>query len=154
MDDARNTSIYPIGAIVAFAGAAVADQAAWMPCDGSALPADQFEQLHTRIGDRYGTGPEPGTFCLPDYRGRFLRGASDVVEVGEVEAAWTGPPTKPFLAAFVGLPTSTNNYGSGWASNGARRTGDGSQTIDTCTSGGDGDTRPVNVSVTHWIRVR
>lgn len=79
----------PVGCVLAYAGpAAVTDTGAgvnldeitvhlaaagWLLCDGRALPCRDFRVLHAVIGTAFGDNG-PGTFCLPDLRGRFVRG--------------------------------------------------------------------------------
>jgi len=45
----------------------------WMVCDGRSLDINAYNVLFQVIGDRYNTGKMQGTFCIPDYRGYFLR---------------------------------------------------------------------------------
>lgn len=145
------SAIYPIGAVVAFAGHTELDvDDAWLPCDGSAYSRTDFEALYARLGDTYGETAD--TFNVPDYRGRFLRGASDTIAAGATEEYATGKPNNPFHATFTNIPRVTMNAGGGSRTNAAKKAG--SATIDTCTTGGDGDTRPVNVYVKHYIRAR
>ena len=44
----------------------------WMACDGRSLPAQDYPELFAMIGYIY--GGSGGNFCVPDYRGYFLRG--------------------------------------------------------------------------------
>ena len=66
----------PVGAIVPFAGDAdsLTGQGAFLPCDGRAVPVSEYPDLFAVLGVRWGAGPDAGQFCLPDLRGRFLRG--------------------------------------------------------------------------------
>lgn len=68
----RNLGI-PAG--VVFQSAATAAPYGYLVCDGSEVLKTDYPALYAAIGDTYGT-PTGGSlyFCLPDYRGRFLRG--------------------------------------------------------------------------------
>lgn len=52
------------------------EQSGWMLCDGRALSAASYPELYAVIGTLYGeTGSGTSQdFCIPDYRGLFLRG--------------------------------------------------------------------------------
>ena len=81
-------SIMPAGTVVAFAG--VIQEAdsptgitidfinaqGWLVCDGSELSIDAYPRLFASLGNTYGGYEYQRTFCLPDYRGMFLRGIS------------------------------------------------------------------------------
>jgi microcystin-dependent protein len=63
-----------VGEIMTFAGETVPDQ--FMACDGSAISRATYTELFEAIGVTHGVGNGITTFNLPDYRGRFLRGAN------------------------------------------------------------------------------
>lgn len=65
----------PVGTIVPFAGAKSKIPDGWLYCDGTPLNTSDYPQLFDAIG--YGWGGSGGTFYLPDFRGLFMRGASD-----------------------------------------------------------------------------
>ncbi len=73
----------PVGFVMAFPGEEQAlspQKATWMICDGRSLVIRQYPSLFRCIGWTYGLGKDPQgrtTFNLPDYRGYFLRGASE-----------------------------------------------------------------------------
>jgi microcystin-dependent protein len=74
--------IPPIGSIVAFAGPSSLgprDADGWMLCDGRILDSKNpiYAELLAAIGRVNGTGTSPATFRIPDFRGVFLRGASE-----------------------------------------------------------------------------
>jgi microcystin-dependent protein len=83
VDKLAQSSLSPIGSVVAYAGA-IGDLPAdgsWLPCNGRALSSDNYRDLFAKIGTIYGDGRNrdgskvPNTnFNLPDYRGAFLRG--------------------------------------------------------------------------------
>lgn len=74
----------PVGSVIPYAGAV--DGAArahlarrgWLPCDGSPVYQSEYPELFRALGRDYGYPQDragaPGVFCLPDYRGMFLRG--------------------------------------------------------------------------------
>ena len=43
-------------------------------CDGAELSRKVYSRLFERIGETFGDGDGETTFCIPDYRGSFLRG--------------------------------------------------------------------------------
>jgi Phage Tail Collar Domain len=75
------SALYPIGSILPYSGQLTRDieqtliSAGYIPCDGRELSLQdpQYSALYAQISTFYGGG---GTafFCVPDYRGRFLRG--------------------------------------------------------------------------------
>jgi microcystin-dependent protein len=74
----------PVGAVVPYAGDLSDDQAAsaivaegWLPCDGSPYPIARYPMLYRAIRLVYtpaSVSDGGQTFCVPDYRGWFLRG--------------------------------------------------------------------------------
>ncbi len=76
-DKQANASGMPVGSIIAFAGPTntVPEAGGWLLCDGRVLNAREYPLLHDTIGKSWG-GSEEGVFCLPDLRGRFLRGVN------------------------------------------------------------------------------
>jgi microcystin-dependent protein len=62
----------PAGVVVAFAGDK--PPPGWLLCDGSVLGRAEHPALFAAIGTAHGGGGGAGSFNLPDYRGRFLRG--------------------------------------------------------------------------------
>ncbi len=77
----------PVGTVVAYAGLIDEDaqQAparrqilaaqGWLVCDGGTVPVSQYPVLAVVLGNAYGN-QKNGQFCLPDYRGVFLRGVN------------------------------------------------------------------------------
>ena len=85
----------PVGSVVAFAGALgppVPNTASppstatagphttdpieawgWMFCDGRPLSTGQYPELFATLGYLYGPSADGDSFCIPDYRGNFLR---------------------------------------------------------------------------------
>lgn len=68
-------ALTPKGTVSAFAGNVA--PAGWLICDGSAVSRSTYAGLFATIGTAHGEGNGTTTFHLPDYRGRFLRGADD-----------------------------------------------------------------------------
>jgi microcystin-dependent protein len=69
-------SVIPAGTIAPFGGGTV--PAGWLLCDGSTVNRTTFANLFLAVGTLHGQGDGSTTFHLPDYRGRFLRGADDM----------------------------------------------------------------------------
>lgn len=63
----------PVATILPFAGMSAPD--GFMLCDGAELLASENADLFSAIGTTYGTGQAPGSFKLPDLRGRAPIGA-------------------------------------------------------------------------------
>jgi microcystin-dependent protein len=69
-------SVIPTGTVQSFAGVTVPD--GWLLCDGSAVSRTTYSALFEVISTLHGEGDATTTFHLPDYRGRFLRGADNM----------------------------------------------------------------------------
>lgn len=67
----------PTGTVVMWAGAAASPPFGWLVCDGSLVSQSQFSELYAIVGNNFGSNPPPGSFYLPDLRGRFVRGQDD-----------------------------------------------------------------------------
>jgi microcystin-dependent protein len=65
--------LVPVGSILPYAGERIADQLHWRLCDGSTLKNTEYSELFGILGTRWG-GNGADLFCLPDLRGRFIRG--------------------------------------------------------------------------------
>ncbi|MEW5250699.1 phage tail protein [Microbulbifer sp. 2201CG32-9] len=148
----------PLGSIVATGSAVEVSQ--WQPCNGQELLISEYSDLFKIIGTTFGDDGET-TFNLPDLRGRFLRGVERggagqrnrgeaPTSEGEYQDAATAQPHNAFQYPVKGYPTSKNNiinYGTGTK----LLKIDGSKTLET--SGGDDETRPININVQHLIKV-
>lgn len=177
------SDFYPIGAVVAFAGANLPGSAtdAWLPCDGASYPTEQYPALFKVIEFLYGKD-DAGGFRVPDYRGQFLRGADrqgnndpDVglrrrhadlypnadgsvsaaaaEPVGSVQEDALGRPKKPFTANLAHLPQSGKATAATiFSPPHAASWNDGNRTVDLPVSGGDNETRPINVYVKYFIK--
>lgn len=167
--DGAGADSFPIGA-VAMVGRDLPDNPNWLPCDGRMVSTAEYAELSKVLGTTYGSADAGAKFGLPDYRGRFLRGASYDTRrdpdastrspsgtgpangVGSVQDYATGRPTKDFTASVPRLPTST--IGAHGATNSGNAGDNGSLTFNPWHSGGDGDTRPNNVYVNFYVRAR
>jgi hypothetical protein len=121
--------IIPVGTIVAYGGPLnEADKAnlkalGWLPCDGSLLKKKDYAELALTISPRYGEiGGSKGSFNVPDFRGRFLRGVTHGSQndpdisirtasnaggntgnlVGSLQSFATGKPARPFTTTGSG----------------------------------------------------
>lgn len=63
--------VCPIGSIQAFAYNTI--PSGWLPCDGHLEPIEKYKELYDVIGITFG-GDGKVNFCVPDLRGRFVRG--------------------------------------------------------------------------------
>ena len=63
----------PPGAVIPYAGSSAPD--GWLLCDGRTLQSDRYPELYAAIGTTYGQD-KPGSFKLPDMRGRVAAGAN------------------------------------------------------------------------------
>jgi microcystin-dependent protein len=147
---------YPIGGVIA-SGSTLAANPFWFPCDGRMLAVKEFPALYQAIGNTY--GGDATTFALPDYRGRFQRGAGYTVTVDGVPTEYgvgtpqdwaTGKPVKAFMGTLSGFPNDL--LGAHGATNTGNAGDDGTLTFETCKGGGDKETRPRNVYVNFYIR--
>jgi microcystin-dependent protein len=170
------THYVPAGIISPYAGTSA--PTGYLLCDGSAVSRATYSALFTAISTAHGTGDGSTTFNLPDYRGRFLRGIDGAAardpnsatrtamatggatgnNVGSVQVAATALPTTPMVTDSQGA------HSSHWTGTiAAVQTGAGTNTITaptgpntlgahthTITSGGDSETRPINVYV-NWV---
>ncbi len=67
----------PVGTIIAFAGEKNKLPKGWLVCDGSEVDNNTYRNLFLAIGTVWG-GSGSTKFNLPDLRGMFLRGVSDL----------------------------------------------------------------------------
>ena len=135
--------------------------AGFLECDGSAISQTTYSALYTAIGSSvYGTGV--GTFRLPDYRGRFLRGRDfsagrDPDKATRVDA--NIPPNvvgdvvgsiqaDAFKSHTHGIDNEALFHSSPGINNNARPS-NGAYSIG---STGGAETRPINISVAWIIR--
>lgn len=68
------------GDIKGFGG--TASPAGWLLCDGSAVSRDDFSDLFSVIGTKFGAGNGTTTFNVPDGEGRMLVGSGGNFAIG------------------------------------------------------------------------
>lgn len=98
-------SVIPPGSVTSFAGNTA--PAGWLICDGSLVSRTTYADLFASIGTIHGSGDGTTTFALPDYRGRFIRGADNM----GTGAAGRDPNAATRTASNSGGNTG-NNVGS------------------------------------------
>lgn len=151
----------PVGVVQAFCGTSETVPSGWMICDGRQLSRTEYATLFAVIGTSFGSGDGATTFNVPDFRGRFLRGADGgagrdpdresrqamnnggatgdavgTVQNYSVERHTHGFPGREFGG---GDPIRTITYGN-----------QGASTTITMSEYGGSETRPMNAAV-HWI---
>lgn len=162
----------PVGTILAFGGDITDDhilrdlkRAGWIPCDGTIINMvfSEYWELGEMIGGIYGehfTGNR-----LPDLRGYFIIGAGKLRAGTSMLTSTTGAPNNPIITTTDGehthimnnVPTETQNIDPLVGVDLARHNSDGTYISingehSHPISGGDSETRPVNVSVNYLIR--
>jgi microcystin-dependent protein len=142
----------------------------WMPCNGAKLPISdpQYAALYAAIGTLYNPGSAPLNFFLPDLRGYFVVGAGQHRAIAAVQTqSQTGTPVNPIttstdgahLHSIANLPPDSHVIdvvaGVDLAANNssASPTTRGGAHVHPL-SGGDAESRPVNVYVDYVIRFR
>lgn len=163
-----------VGTVVPFAGditdAATTDSLkaqGWLGCMGQSLDTREYVDLFAAIGYIYGGAGN--MFQLPDLRGLFVTGATDDQTVGRVvRRSLTAAPKAAFSTSVDGNHNHTLNYvpGSHYTSDycaGHHVTAwtDGCHDIDrtgmhghSINSGGDHETRPINLAFDYIVRFR
>lgn len=170
----------PVGTIMPFAGdttnpAIIGDLElkGWMPCQGATVPASTFPELFAVIGTRY--GGNASEFKLPDMRGYFVQGVDAAGQntgpAGSLQSYLTRLPRNtqiPFTSDSQGThshttPNLPQSYGdclivagwhmAEWNGNQLELTGEAGDHTHTVT-GGDAETRPLNVYADYIIRFR
>lgn len=161
-----DTAPLPTGVVVAFAGSddsGSANLSEFVLCNGKFFLNAMYPDLLAAIGVAHG-GSDVG-FCLPDYRGRFLRGVANGAgsdpdvkartamasggatgdAVGSVQDWATAAPINPFtITVNLGNSEKTSDHCAGhdnseWNQN--------ATCVSFTASGGDKESRPVNVAV-------
>tara|TARA_A100001518_G_C1205273_1_gene48157 strand:- start:43 stop:621 length:579 start_codon:yes stop_codon:yes gene_type:complete len=121
----------PLGTVLPFAGATAPD--GFMLCDGAELFASEHADLFAVIGTVYGEGEAPGSFKLPDLRGRAAIGAGQGVDLSDrVLGAMAGAETHQLTVDEMpehdghidgGIGQACNNAGVSSSSSGSIRGG-------------------------------
>lgn len=162
--DAVNVAILkqfvPVGIVQAYGGTSA--PTGWLLCDGSAVSRTTYADLFTLIGETAGQGDNATTFNVPDFRGRFLRGADNGAGVDPDAASRTAMNTGGSTgdAVFsiqdesVGPHSHAIQFGSGVLSQSGvdpyLETGTG---VSDATDDSTGtETRPVNAAVNFIIK--
>ena len=166
-----DTDYVPVGAIVPLGRTLPTQDQAFLLCNGAELSAVTYSELYDAIGTTFGGDKDKKTFKLPDLRGLFPRGASyatgadpDVATriraqgslapldgIGTSQSYATARPKKPFTCSIDLQSDTTRQHGE--TKGGVMKEGS-DRNIDTCTAGGDLDTRPVNVYVEYYIKAQ
>ncbi len=172
----------PIGAVISFAAgteSASALQQNWLLCDGRVNSnLGVFNPLFQAIGFTHGQAGE-SDYVLPDYRGYFLRGVAngsnwdpdrDTREapysaganhqkgnsgdlVGSVQKTATGISTgADLITIFKNLPDANLNKLQPFTTNHYCTLNTGLTQVNLSASGGDDESRPLNVYVDWYIR--
>lgn len=165
-----DTAALPTGAVVAFAGtdgSGSPNLAAFASCNGKYYFNAMFPDLFEAIGITHG-GSNIG-YCVPDYRGRFLRGVDNGAgrdpeaqsrtamatggatgnAVGSIQDWATAAPVNPFtITVNLGNSEKTSDHCAGhdnaeWNQN--------STPVSFTASGGDPESRPVNIAVDYYV---
>ena len=180
LDSSQNYVPFPVGALVSFCATGSSTIANnYQRCDGTPLSTTTFQTLFNVIAFAHGQASDT-QFVVPDLRGYFLRGVDGNSRVdpeaatrgfaygagqpgrqgnsgdavGSTQAAATALPYKaPFQSKFYRLPTDDtsksingvirNLFSMNWGSAVVALTGG---------SGGDAETRPINLPLDWYIR--
>jgi microcystin-dependent protein len=165
----------PIGSICAFAGdttdvdvRAAINADGWYACNGDRLRIATNSALYAVIGKTY--GGDDTHFDVPDLRGLFVLGAGGTANraVGASQpSSMTGAPQTAFVTDMQGahthtlidIPTDTHvaDPVAGWKASINNPPGTTSDTQGAHThdlSGGDAESRPLNVYVDYIIRFK
>ena len=170
-------NINPPGSVILFAGSA-ASLSGYLPCDGAIYNSQNYNALFNAIGTIYGDAGN-GNFCVPDYRGIFLRGLGTRFVAAQVIGGNQGAPvgryyTSPALGHAVvdqSIQTTVNNYSLNqqvkrFVTNGKQYVGPpdsnfdfsnaiASESLDITTdftNYGNTETFPANTSVQYFIK--
>lgn len=165
----------PVGSVIALTGGSSPPQRQyWLPCDGSQILTgdDAYPELFTVLQYTYGGSPQQGFFLLPDYRGRFLRGADQGAgrdaeaaarsapapggasgdQIGSVQAHATGSPRNPFVANLPNLPDDSKEIAKTAIGHDVAAWNPGGTEFNVGGIGGDAETRPINVYVDYYVK--
>ena len=66
------TKLMPPGTIMPYGGDSIPE--GWLLCNGNLVNRNDFSDLFSSIGTKWGAGDSVTTFSVPDLRGQFLRG--------------------------------------------------------------------------------
>lgn len=144
----------------------------WLPCWGQSVAIATYGDLDSAISNIY--GGNGANIMLPDLRGRFVRGAHNrpastiAFAVGQTLTSLTAQPQSGQFSldangshahAAPSVPGWSNSsaYSAGydnaqWNDGSVGTSRDGAHT-HTVTTGGDSESRPVNLYVEYIIKV-
>ena len=169
--DTGKTDIFPVGAIIAFAGNAVPSDQNWLPCTGglNSATSPQYAALYAAIGNAW--GGDSASFNLPSLAGMFGRGTNNGTGrdpdadsrtanntgghtgdlVGSQQSYATEKPQGSAIYASVDdLPTKDADTAVAIGANEVKGWNSGTTTYDV--TGGGAETRPTNVNVNYCIK--
>lgn len=161
-------TVIPAGTIAPFGGGTV--PAGWLLCDGSTVSRATYSNLFAATGTLHGQGDGSTTFHLPDYRGRFLRGADNMgtgaagrdPDAASRTAANTGGATGNAVGSVQDSDNKTHTHVMAAGRNGASLNNNQQFPTIVLPLGGDAVTgatgnaseaRPQNANVSWCIKV-
>ena len=147
----------PVG--VVFAWVTGSAPTGYLLCDGSAVSRSTYAALFALIGTTFGAGDGSTTFNLPDLRRRVVMGAggTGTATIGNAVGNVGGEENHTLTEAE--MPSHTHTYGT-LASNANVNAGtntprwNGSQTVDTGATGGDGAHNNIQPSIVMQYIIR
>lgn len=166
------TDQFPVGGILCSASILKEDEG-WLLCDGRLLNQTEYSELYAAIKGIYTKEPSSGQFNIPNYLGQFLRGAandsqadpdknfrqninggnSDTTEVGTTQGYATKiPKGEPFRATANHLPITTHVTHGETKGSHTKPGPNNPLNQATCTSGGDKESRPINIYLAMYIK--
>ena len=147
--------VMPIGTILAYSAATA--PSGWLLCDGSSYSTSAYPDLFALI--QYTFGGSGGSFNVPDFRGRFLRGWADGQSTDPDRASRTEMNTGGNTGDSIGSVQddnfkSHNHSGSDLVNTGGGGTGAYGATFTMYGIGfnGGNETRPKNANVSFIIK--
>jgi microcystin-dependent protein len=173
----RYRSEPPVGTVIVFAGdlTVVATERrlvsqGWIPCDGRPIAIHGHHDLYRAIGRLYSpSATAKDAFCVPDYRGQFLRGVAQTAAqdpgIGSRTAPAGGSDPKSVGSAQAGMVEKHQHHYQALEGVQVGNTGSGGgtppltpqATSDLLDAGGTQtlsgeETRPKNVYVNYLIK--
>jgi microcystin-dependent protein len=140
------------------------ESAGWMLCDGRTLPTVSYPELFAVLGYLYGGSGDQ--FCIPDYRGLFLRG-TDAGSGMDPDASKRIGPTGQGQDSGIGsyqcdaMQTHTHTYSAvtlaavSQSGNAAgQASGDLQTSAPTAPARITTETRPKNIAINYIIKFR